>query len=540
MKLLKELENIEKDRIFDTYTRVIEDFKDYDEIEKDSILEELLKVYTNYKNIIDICTLEELEYLKNNVKKLTKQKATHSEIEHDLEEKFLILRKNDKIEIPEEILPAIKKAVKSVDKKEKHSIDALNDLLIGLMKLYGIIEVKVFIEKIKKIVDLKEEVIKVMIENNLYFKYYTYKIVYDKKRYIIFEPYHYFEEELISSLDLYKDLEYKDFEIPEILCHRNSLIDFSKQSIQNLFDKLEEHQINANQFIPDLIKYTMLDYKREDLIKELFQNKKIKPKEQQEITEALERAMNNMPSATLKGYTPNEIAKKNLQDHYDKKYQKTWKKNKEKETIQDYRALREETEEMFNDCALYIMKNHQKDLMVLNNLLIENDINLNIKEANVYNDLVLFHTKVAGKTLFSKYVEQLNVASKKYKIAWQVEENVIESLFEIKKFNPNEGTTILIDTETKKEYEMYDIAFSCGEKGMLGSYIYTTLITVNKMTFANGYAFIFIKESHQNINKELEKIMSGIKTKEKKTKIFLACYKLFKKEDVLFSARPLE
>lgn len=541
MKITTELKNLDKKILFDTYAKLTESFKDFEKIETEEIIKEIENTYNNYQNIIEICTYEELEYLKKIIKKKEKQ-CENKDIEVELQSKLLITKEENKIKIMPPFLKSIKKAIKKVNKKEKTAIDDLNQALIGLVKIYGIAPTDKVIQIIQKKIGISEEIIKNIIKNNKYFNYYTYKIILEKE-YILFEPYYYFEEDLINSINRYKEIDYKDVSLEEMIASRYELFDYKKENIKNFLDKISEYNFNYTELLLKILEVSTLDYKREDLIEYILNIKELKNINQNELINLLEKAMNDMPSAPLKGYTPNEISQKILKEEYEKKYKTNLEKTKENEMVQDYKSLRIEVEEIFEECVNYIIKNNALKINKIYEILIKNNISPNFENANVLNSLLFFHKiEDNNKLLFSEFIENgMNILSKKYKLAWQIEENIIESIFQIKKLKPEEGTVKLQDINTKKEYIMYDLAFSSGDKNMIGSFLYTTLITINKFTFANGYAFIFLKEKHQDIMKDIEKIKKTIvETKNEKLKTFLSCWKMFETEDIVFTARPLE
>jgi len=537
MKLEELVKKISKESVFESYTKLVENFKDFEEIEKEEMVEEIKNIYKDYQNIIEICSYKELEYLNQ----LLKKKKEVNEKENTLFMKFLLFYHDGKEIIPKEFEKNIKKAIKKVNEKEKKAIDGLNDTIIGLIKMYGIIEENQMISILEKQIDVKNEVVKLVL-NNRYLKFYTYQIELEEKNYYIYEPYYFLEKELIATINLYPDMEPKEPTLEEMIECRFHLFDTKKESIQNFLQELSKYKFDPSVLFYKIMEHTILDYKRDDLKEFIKEIKKIKKANQEKLFELLEKAMNDMPSAALKGNTPNECNQKFLKSEYEKNYKKTIENMKENETIEDYKSIREETEEMFSECAMYLMESHQEEIMKLQESASKNGLTYKMEDANIVNNLILFHTLTDEKNLFSKYMEEkMNVASKKYKIAWQVEESIVETLFKIKKLNPKEGTVTLEDIFTKKKYQIYDLAFSSGSKNIVESYIYTTILTVNKFTFANGYAFIFIKETHEDILKEIEKEKKALKgIKKEQTKMFFACNKIFKKEDVFFSARPLE
>ena len=64
MKMYEKINGFKKEYVYERYTRIVHDFKDYDKITKIKMLDAIYDVYNNYNNIIDICTTRELKYLK--------------------------------------------------------------------------------------------------------------------------------------------------------------------------------------------------------------------------------------------------------------------------------------------------------------------------------------------------------------------------------------------------------------------------------------------------------------------------------------------
>lgn len=534
---------IGKEKIYNIYLKITENLKNYETVSEKEMLEEITKVYSDYQNIIEICNYEELEYLKKIISKKFKNQEVDLDLEYELETKLLLVEEESgKKVIPKEYLPSVKKAIKKVKKEEKIELDYLCDLIIGLVKIYGIISPENISIIMSNKINVKEEKILDLVKYNKYLKQYISKVFYDNKEYYYFEYYFYFEEELVYSLDANPELEYADLKIEDLIEHRYNLFDTRKDSIDELLTAINSCHFDDIELVSKILKYATLDYKRDDLKKYISNLKELKAADKKEINQLLEIAMNDMPSATLKGYTPNELMQKNLKEEYDKQYQKTFEHTKNDEAIQDYKILRDEMDSIGYECSMYVTKNYNHRIQEFFNATKENGIEFKMEESNIVNNLILHHSIEDEPSLFSIYVQEgMNVVSKKYKLAWQAEENLIESLFQVKKLNPKRGNVELIDVKNQKNYLIYDLAFSCGSKNLEGSYIYTTLLTINRLTFANGYAFIFLKEFHKDIEKEIKKAKKDISNiKNERTKEFLACYKLFKNENISFSARPLE
>lgn len=136
--MFEEIKYYKKEFVYEQYTRILEEFKDYDRITKTKMLEEIYKVYDNPDNIIDICTTRELKFLKMVLDgKLPEEYSMKNIMNHKkgkydweiriLEDKFLLDYERN---IPEEIVTKVKQALKKVNWKEKKKIDDLNELLV--------------------------------------------------------------------------------------------------------------------------------------------------------------------------------------------------------------------------------------------------------------------------------------------------------------------------------------------------------------------------------------------------------------------------
>lgn len=143
MKMYNEINYLRKDYVYDSYTKIVDDFKDYEKITKVKMLDAMYKVYSDYNNIISLCTVRELKYLKklienkNDIKEPEKEKVAWEE--NCLRDKFLArFDENHRyLVIPEEIIESVTKAIKNVEWKEQKKIDELNEFLVSYIKIQG-------------------------------------------------------------------------------------------------------------------------------------------------------------------------------------------------------------------------------------------------------------------------------------------------------------------------------------------------------------------------------------------------------------------
>ena len=95
---------------------------------------------------------------------------------------------------------------------------------------------------------------------------------------------------------------------------------------------------------------------------------------------------------------------------------------------------------------------------------------------------------------------------------------------------------IVEDAYTNKEYEYYDIAFSCSGEFLKGLYIYTTLVKVDNIWTPNEYLLPLAGSTLEDINEKIDSI-KGVNNLN--TRRFLACYLLSLSSDTIITKRTL-
>jgi len=159
MKMLEEIKSCRKDFVFETYTKIVQNFKNYEKITKVKMLEAIYKAYSDYKNIIDICTTRELKYLKIVMENDERYKDKKYDWERKmLYNKFLINYDFYGVTIlPEEIEVNIKKAIEHVNWNVTKKLDTINELMIGYCKIQGTCLLDVLISFTSSITGIDEK-----------------------------------------------------------------------------------------------------------------------------------------------------------------------------------------------------------------------------------------------------------------------------------------------------------------------------------------------------------------------------------------------
>lgn len=546
MKLIEETKYLNKEYVYRYYAQIVPKFKEYEKITRKEMLKQIIELYQNPEFIIDICSYREIELLK----KVLNKKINFSDIRsnYDFEytnliHKFLLLYGfNEVCYIPEEFILSVKQAIKLVNKEEKLKSDKINDILIGLIKIYGVIDEGPLVELCDNVYDLNRENILEHIHTNKYFKVYTWQIKLDSFTAYMYEPYYYFDEELIKAV-YYKEQGrlFCPRPLEEVIFLRYHQFDYREETINKFISEVEKLPFYHTSLYEMIEYYAALNLDRKAL-KEKFKSIPIlKHSDLTELIKLMDAAMDDMPSAALDGHTPSEYAFIRSKQEFDDNYQNNYDKLKKSEEIQKYKKVHEQVDKLQNECINYIFAEKQNELKTFEKLLNKNNLSFKFDDNNALGNLLMFNFNLNGRTLFEEFVEnKIMILSTDYYIATQMQDTYTESLFIIKGLNPKNGTVKLKDMFSNKEYDMTDIALSCSDNNIIGSYIYTSLVTVSGFIVGLGYAFIFVKNNHENIVEEINETVKNMKAIiDDKTKKFIACFQLFKKEKIYFVHRPL-
>lgn len=138
-KMHERIKRYKKEFVHNQYARIVEPFKDYDKITAVKMLDTIYKVYEDYNNIIDICTVRELKYLKmildgESVDELLDEKYEWER--KTLHDKFLVEFDYPNIVfIPDEIIDKVREAIFNVNWESAKKLDDLNEILVSYCKI---------------------------------------------------------------------------------------------------------------------------------------------------------------------------------------------------------------------------------------------------------------------------------------------------------------------------------------------------------------------------------------------------------------------
>lgn len=292
------------------------------------MLDAIYDVYSDYNNIIDICTVRELKYLKmvlDNTLTLDEvlmdpvnKQIKYLDHKYDwerksLSDKFLIeydyYRETN---IPEEIIDNVRKAIKNVKWNKQKEIDELNEILVSYCKCQGFSLLNTVMSFASGITGINEEFIWNHMLNNKLFNYYVFVITKDydglgkKIPTAIFQDFYGIIDELEKQrrkqglagdkqIDIrtYKTLFYNDFDI-------------NNPKIKKFLDALEKLPFFWRSAIEGIKEFAMLNLYRTSLKKSIKNVPSLKYYNLTEFFKLMDDAMDEMPSGALNGFTPNE------------------------------------------------------------------------------------------------------------------------------------------------------------------------------------------------------------------------------------------
>lgn len=379
MKMYDKINDYRKEYVYEQYMRIVDNIKDYDKITRTKMLDAIYDIYSDFNNIIDICTIRELKYLKmvldndltldDVISSAGKKRIKYLDHKYDwerktLKDKFLLISDfYDEFYVPEEIEKSVRKALKNVKLNEKKRIDELNELMIGYCKAQGIAILDSVVNFVSGIVDLDENFIFEHVANNRLFNYYVLVIEKDIENLGDNIPVaiHYDYSDIIDELEierrkqgiagtkkfnlsLYSNLFYYDFDI-------------DNPKIKIFLEELNNLPFYFPHFLWELRKIAMLNIDRTPLKKYLFNILESKNCNLTDFLIIMDEAMDEMPSGALNGFSPNEakeilaqniLVAKKKEERYVKQQGACLSKKDVKLFFKLYFALLEFTNDKFN------------------------------------------------------------------------------------------------------------------------------------------------------------------------------------------------
>lgn len=340
-KMHERIKWYKKNFVHNQYARIVTPFKDYEKITSVKMLDEIYKVYSNYNNIIDICTVRELKYIKmildDNIPQEELLDNKYDWERKTLHNKFLVvIDYPDRVFIPDEIIDNVKEAIKNVNWKTAKKLDNINEILVSYCKIQASSLLDTVCSFGCMTSGISEKNIYTHILHNKVFNYYV--IVYSKNIeglgdniYIaLHQDYYSIEEQLDEQrkkqglagnlpIDpkMYKTLFYNDFDI-------------NNKKIKKMLTEIKKLPFFWFSALDTIREFAVLNIDRKPLKDAISNVPSLKKCNLTNFFKILDEAMDEMPSGALNGFTPNEAKQIKIEENrnrYEKEKNYTKQKN---------------------------------------------------------------------------------------------------------------------------------------------------------------------------------------------------------------------
>ncbi len=524
---MNKLDKKNKKILYDSYIRIVDSPKKYKNVTIENIRNEVIQYYMDYNNILNICSFSEIVLLNSIVtNKIDNDGIIKDKNYDDLRSKMLLsVDTNNNVIIPPELEKSISLAYKNMNREGMERVETLDVLLIGLFRIYGMLTIDSLYNILVNYIVIEKEDLKKHIVIDKYLNFYLENINYKRKDYLVYRSYVDLVDILYTGIDSFHELDYFLRPFEEIIYLRFNYFNDMNKDIMKFHEELIKRNVDMD-IIHEIVIDTVLDGDRKELIKKFDEYG-------DEFISMLNNAMDNMPSACLKGYTRKEY----LDTLSNKKYEEDYDNVRYDNEIVKYKEIREKTKVVMDEAMYYAFKEKITDKF--SDVISSNNIYFTETDTAVVTNLVLFHQIDNEKSSFDIfYDKKVNIFFPYYDLFKEFKDSYVEGLFIITKANKEEGYVILKSEFSNRDYKVYDVALSCN-KNILNNYIYTAIVTIDGFTFTTDYILILgIDVNIPKIIADKGKSYKGIKSNT--TKEFLASYEMFRDGSLNIKPRNLD
>ncbi len=326
MRLIERINDLGKKISYGMYTKILpKSFKQYDKVTCKKMSEQILEFYQDPQNIINLCTEKELRFLQL----LTGKEDYYWKLEDDfynehyweihlLSEKFIIcLFDDNSIVIHDELIAVTKRVFKIIDWQAKQELDRMNEILVSLCKVHGIISTNRLADKGSQLLNIDEDDVFDHITSDGVFQYYVCFDIEDDKHCLaeddegdwvcIYREYFYMKDKIYKAIN---EFNFGAWRILVMEAYRNIFyfdFDIDDPKIAKVVDRIKKDQI-ANIIVRnDMLETALLNYPRDELKSSANTFLKLTDDEHDDFMQAIDEAMDEMPSGALNGFTVKQV-----------------------------------------------------------------------------------------------------------------------------------------------------------------------------------------------------------------------------------------
>lgn len=297
MKLVEARVKLPKELVYDTYIRIVYDYRDYDEISRKEMLKEIIDIYHEENFMYHICTKRELEFIS----KFYKQKPNLNDLKKysweitELDKKYIFNAETFSFyEEYDDIIPSI---IDYYKKNNKENFP-LSMFIVSLVRIYGEIIVKVVKSLSNQIYNIDVNKFDNYLGNPLIHFYCNFdnnELSFGKEETIFYRDY---EDDIYDLREQRKILGVAgtiqiDRQLFEDFYYYG--VNYSNPIVKKMYDKVMINELyHHNLFMVERCRILGIPY----LLKNIDPN-----------SDLIEEALQEMPCAAMNGVTPKEREK---------------------------------------------------------------------------------------------------------------------------------------------------------------------------------------------------------------------------------------
>lgn len=315
MKLKDEYGNLPKEMLYETYLKIVYNPKAYDNITRSKMIEEIIKEYEQENYLFHMCTIKELDFLKN----INKNRLSGKDMgKYDweirlLNEKCIFSRVT--FEVFEEQKQNVEKALTTYSQKNKNGFEDVIIFMIGMVKRNGIGLTKALNSMLESMYDINEKEINNLMGSPLFhfyceFSYDYFEFTKTEEEFVSYRDYYDILDDIAEQRKIYGMAGPIEFDIRDIIDTFYYRFPIRKEKVKKMYDEISKRI--DKEFMFKIIDEASVLNNRTGL--DLFVNKDIK------LLEIIYDALDEIPSAAMNGFTPNEYKKQTEEFDLDREF----------------------------------------------------------------------------------------------------------------------------------------------------------------------------------------------------------------------------
>lgn len=271
MKLLEYVNHSDKEDLYEFYEKLIKKPKEYQKVTRKEMVDSILATYKNDPEIIlSLCSVEEISVLKSFINESNVRNTGYIEylLFKNLKENFLLIKVDGEYQIPEDILNYIKMALNLLEEEKFSFLDVMDSVIIGLVRIYNVIELDELMDLLKEYHVEFETNIKDYIKNHPKF-YHLMKLTKKKNiTYVVSKEFPYYED--ILKLQK-KEIPRKKYTLEEVISFGKYKINLFDSKVFNYLNFLEMHLESeyVALILEDVIVYMGFDINNEEVLEKI-------------------------------------------------------------------------------------------------------------------------------------------------------------------------------------------------------------------------------------------------------------------------------